>query len=145
MKLVVQRVSKAEVAIEGKICGSIQKGLLVLLGIHQKDTKAHVDWCVNKLVNLRIFSDTQGKMNLSVKDVNGEVLLVSQFTLYGNCSNGRRPDFLEAAPPSLAQPLYEYFIDQLKKEVKNVQTGEFGGIMQVSLTNEGPVTMIIEK
>jgi D-tyrosyl-tRNA(Tyr) deacylase len=143
MRLVVQRVSEAKVTIDGQIAGAIQQGLLVLLGIHKEDKAEDIPWFINKLINLRIFSDEQGKLNLSIKDIKGQILLVSQFTLYGNCLNGRRPDFIQAAPPAIALPLYHQFIKELSQEV-DVQTGRFGAAMQVALVNEGPVTLIIE-
>lgn len=145
MRLVIQRVSEARVCIENEVCGSIAKGLLVLLGIQKEDKAEDVPWFVNKLVNMRIFNDNQGKMNLSVKDVKGEVLLISQFTLYGNCLSGRRPDYIQAAPPILAEPLYERFLAEIAKEMGSVQSGRFGADMQVSLINDGPVTLILEK
>lgn len=144
MRLIVQRVSKAHVAVQDQIYGSIQKGLVVLLGIHKNDLLEDTPWFVNKLVHLRIFSDEMGKMNLSLKQVEGEVLVISQFTLYGNCLNGRRPDFIQAAPGHVALPIYQKFISELQQEVKKVETGQFGAEMQVSLVNEGPVTLIIE-
>lgn len=144
MKLVVQRVSKASVEVDGKIVGEIGKGFLVLLGIAREDTEKEIPWYIQKLVNLRIFEDDQGKMNLSLKEVDGSLLIVSQFTLYGNCLNGRRPDFLQSAPASVAEPLYQEFLTQAAKEVKIVKSGVFGADMKVSLVNEGPVTIILE-
>lgn len=144
MKLVVQRVSKASVDVEGKTVGEIGKGFLVLLGIAKEDTAKEIPWFVQKLVNLRIFEDAQGKMNLSLKEVDGSLLIVSQFTLYGNCANGRRPDFLQSAPSSIAEPLYQEFLAQAAKEVKIVESGVFGADMKVSLVNDGPVTIIVE-
>lgn len=145
MRVVVQRVSEASVAVDGAVCGSIGKGLLVLLGIHQRDQVTDVPWMVNKLIGLRIFEDDQGKMNLALKDVQGKMLVISQFTLYGNCNGGRRPDFLEAARPEIAIPIYEKFLEEVKKELGDVQAGQFGALMKVSLVNEGPVTLIIDK
>lgn len=145
MRLLVQRVSEARVRIDGKIHGEIQKGLLVFLGIHKSDSTSDIPWFINKLLNLRIFSDEQGKMNRSVKEINGQVLIVSQFTLYGNCLNGRRPDFIEAAPPPIAIPIYNQFVEEVKNELGDVQTGDFGAYMQVELINDGPVTFLIEK
>ena len=146
MKLVIQRVANAKVDIEGKTVGSINNGFLVLLGIKVGDTKEQVDYLVRKLINLRVFSDEDDKMNLSIKDVNGELLIISQFTLYGDCiKSGNRPSFIEAAKPEEAIPLYEYFIDECKKQIDVVQTGELGSDMKVSLLNDGPVTIIIEK
>jgi D-tyrosyl-tRNA(Tyr) deacylase len=143
MRLVVQRVAEATVLVQGRVVGAIQQGLLVLLGIHRDDQVLDIPWFIHKLVNLRIFSDDQGKMNLSVKDVKGKILIVSQFTLYANYQTGRRPDFLQAASPSTALPLYKEFIEALKKELP-VECGEFGANMQVSLINDGPVTLVIE-
>lgn len=144
MKLVAQRVLKAEVVVEGDTVGSIDRGILVLLGIHQDDILENTVCFVNKILNLRIFQDENGKMNLSVKDIKGEILVVSQFTLYANCSRGRRPDFLEAAPPSIAEPIYEKFVSEVKQELGMVQTGCFGAFMQVSLVNDGPVTIVLD-
>jgi len=144
MKLVIQRVSEAEVTIDRSSVGKIGTGLLVLLGIHQSDLPETTKRYVDKLVNLRIFEDEEGKMNQSVKDVNGEVLVVSQFTLYGNSSKGRRPSFIEAARPETAIPIYEKFIQEVKEELGSVQTGDFGASMDVSLVNQGPVTIILE-
>jgi len=144
MKLVVQRVSEAEVTIDRSSVGKIGTGLLVLLGIHQSDLPETTKRYVDKLVNLRIFEDEEGKMNQSVKDVSGEVLVVSQFTLYGNSSKGRRPSFIEAARPETAIPIYEKFIQEVKEELGSVQTGDFGASMDVSLVNQGPVTIILE-
>lgn len=145
MRLVIQRVKTANVQIEGKIVGEIQQGLLVLIGIELNDTKEDVEWLVNKLVLMRIFSDDQGKMNQSVLDVNGELLLVSQFTLHASTVKGNRPSFIGAARPEQAIPLYEKFI-QLSNErlEKPVQTGVFGADMLVTLANDGPVTIIID-
>lgn len=144
MRLVIQRVTKAQVSIQERICGSINQGLLLFLGIHQDDQPQSISWLINKVVNLRIFGDENGKMNMSIKDVQGEVLIVSQFTLYGNCLNGRRPDFIQAAPPAIAIPLYEQFVEQMRKELPRVETGEFGADMQISLINDGPVTFVLD-
>ena len=144
MRTVVQRVSSASVTVDGNIMGKINKGFLVLLGIKSTDTKQDVDYMVKKVINLRIFRDENDKMNLSLKDVNGELLIVSQFTLYGDASGGNRPSFIEAAKPDIAIPLYEYFISECKKQINVVQTGEFGADMKVDLLNDGPVTIIME-
>lgn len=144
MRLVIQRVKEASVQIEGEISGSIRKGLLVFLGIHKEDRPEDTVWLVNKLTNLRIFSDEEEKMNLNVKDIQGQILVVSQFTLYGNCLNGKRPDFVQAAPPSTAIPIYEKFLEEVKGEMGAVQSGRFGAKMEVSLINDGPVTFILE-
>lgn len=144
MRTVVQRVSSASVTVDGNIIGKINKGFLVLLGIKSTDTKQDVDYMVKKVINLRIFRDENDKMNLSLKDVNGELLIVSQFTLYGDASGGNRPSFIEAGKPDIAIPLYEYFISECKKQISVVQTGEFGADMKVELLNDGPVTIIME-
>ena len=145
MKLVVQRVKKAEVKVDGNIIGKIDKGFLVLIGIKVGDTKEQADYLVKKLCNLRVFSDENDKMNLSIKDVKGKLLIVSQFTLYGDCSQGNRPSFIEAARPEEANPLYEYFCNQCELNNIEVQIGIFGADMKVELINDGPVTIIIEK
>jgi len=145
MKIIIQRVSSAKVEIKNVIKGHIQKGYLILIGISQTDTKKEIEWLVNKIVNLRLFSDTNGKMNLSIKDIDGEVLLISQFTLFASTRKGNRPSFIKSAKPEIAIPLYEQFIDLLSNNLtKPIQTGEFGADMQVSLTNNGPVTIIID-
>ena len=145
MKLVVQRVKKAEVKVDGNIVGKIDKGFLVLIGIKVGDTKEQADYLVKKLCNLRVFSDENDKMNLSIKDVKGKLLIVSQFTLYGDCSQGNRPSFIDAARPEEANPLYEYFCNQCELNNIEVQKGIFGADMKVELINDGPVTIIIEK
>lgn len=145
MKLVIQRVKKASVEVEKNIVGKIEQGFLVLIGIKKGDNKEKVDYLVKKLCNLRIFSDENDKMNLSIKDVNGSLLLVSQFTLYANCNDGNRPSFIEAARPEEAIPLYEYFCDKCKQNGIEVQKGIFGADMKVELLNDGPVTIIMEK
>ena len=145
MKLVVQRVKKAEVKVDGNIIGKIDKGFLVLIWIKVGDTKEQADYLVKKLCNLRVFSDENDKMNLSIKDVKGKLLIVSQFTLYGDCSQGNRPSFIEAARPEEANPLYEYFCNQCELNNIEVQKGIFGADMKVELINDGPVTIIIEK
>ena len=145
MKIVIQRVSKAKVEVEDKIVGEIKKGFLVLVGITHEDTKEEADYLVKKLCNLRVFEDENGKMNLGLKDVNGELLIVSQFTLYADCSNGNRPSFTQAAKPDKAIKLYDYFCKQCEKNNIKVQKGIFGADMKVSLINDGPVTIIIEK
>lgn len=145
MKLVVQRVKHAKVNIEGKTVGEIQKGFLVLIGIKTGDTKEQADYLIKKVCNLRVFEDENGKMNLSLKDVGGKLLIVSQFTLYGNCNDGNRPSFIEAARPEEAIPLYEYFCEGCAKNEIEVQRGIFGADMKVELLNDGPVTIIMEK
>lgn len=144
MRVVIQRVKNASVEIDNKVNGKINTGFLVLLGIASTDTKQDVDYLVKKVVNLRVFSDENDKMNLSLKDVNGELLVISQFTLYGNCREGNRPSFIEAARPDVAIPLYEYFVEECRKQISVVETGVFGDDMKVSLLNDGPVTIIIE-
>ena len=145
MKFIVQRVNKSQVEVEEKIVGKIDKGFMVLIGITHNDTKEIADFLVRKLINLRVFEDENGKMNLSLKDVQGSLLLISQFTLYADCTSGNRPSFTNAAKPEFANELYEYIIEECKKQIPNVQTGIFGADMQVSLINEGPVTIIMEK
>ena len=145
MRVVIQRVSEAAVKIEGSIVGQIEQGLLVLLGIEHDDTKKDADYLLQKLINLRIFSDTDGKMNLSVQDCGGGLLIVSQFTLYADTKKGNRPSYIRAARPEQAIPLYEFFLKELQKQFKGrIQTGKFGADMKVSLINDGPVTIIID-
>ncbi len=144
MKFVVQRVKNAQVNIEGKTVGKIEKGFMVLIGVTHTDTKEIADYLVKKLINLRIFEDENGKMNLSLKDVNGSLLLVSQFTLYADCSSGNRPSFIDAAKPDFANELYKYIIDECKKKIDIVETGVFGADMKVELVNDGPVTIILD-
>ncbi len=144
MKAVLQRVLSARVEVDGKIAGSIAGGLLVLLGIEQADTERDADWLVNKIVDLRIFDDEAGKMNLSTRDIGGELLIVSQFTLYGDCRKGRRPSFDRAARPEVASKLYGYFVEQARVTGLRVETGVFQAAMQVHLVNDGPVTLICE-
>ncbi|MBS6162025.1 MAG: D-tyrosyl-tRNA(Tyr) deacylase [Firmicutes bacterium] len=145
MKLVIQKVSSASVEVEGSCVGKIGKGFLVLVGIGKEDTKEVADQFIKKMVNLRIFADENGKTNLSLADVNGEVLLVSQFTLYANCKKGNRPSFFDAGEPDKAQALYEYMVEKVKERVPVVQTGTFGAMMKVSLINEGPFTIILDE
>ena len=145
MKAVIQRVSKASVTIDDKIKGSIDKGLLVLLGIEDADNEKDIEWLSGKITRLRIFNDKTGAMNLSLADVNGDILLISQFTLHANTKKGNRPSFLKAAKPPTAIPLYKKFIIQLEKDLKKpIQTGEFGADMKVNLLNDGPVTIVID-
>lgn len=145
MKLVIQRVKNASVEVDNKIVGEIDKGFLVLIGIKVGDTKEQADYLVKKVCNLRVFTDENGKMNLALKDVGGKLLIVSQFTLYGNCNDGNRPSFIEAARPEEAIPLYEYFCDECEKNGIEVQKGIFGADMKVQLLNDGPVTIVMEK
>ena len=144
MRVVVQRVKHASVTINGTVNGKINNGFLVLLGVQSTDSEQDVDYLVKKVTNLRIFSDENDKMNLSLKDVNGELLIVSQFTLYANCKEGNRPSFVEAAKPDVAIPLYEYFVSECKKIIPVVETGIFGADMKVDLLNDGPVTIIMD-
>lgn len=144
MKFVIQRVSKANVSIEGNIVGAIDKGYTVLIGIGKEDTTKEADRLVDKMLKLRIFDDEEGKTNLSLADVNGSLLLISQFTLYADCRKGNRPSFINAAPPAEAESLYEYIISKCKEQVQNVQTGSFGADMKVELTNNGPFTIILD-
>jgi D-tyrosyl-tRNA(Tyr) deacylase len=145
MRIVIQRVSEAAVKIEGNIVGEIQKGLLVLLGIEHDDTEKDADYLLQKLINLRIFSDSDGKMNVSVQDVNGGILVVSQFTLHAATKKGNRPSYIRAARPEQAIPLYEYFLASLQNQFSGkIQTGQFGADMKVALENDGPVTIIMD-
>ena len=145
MKLVVQRVKQAKVEVDHKKIGEIGKGFLVLLGVTHEDTKQIADYLVKKLCQLRVFTDENEKMNLSIQDTKGELLIVSQFTLYADCSQGNRPSFTNAAKPEKANELYEYFIEKCKENDMKVEHGEFGADMQVSLINDGPVTIVLEK
>lgn len=145
MKLVIQRVANASVEVDDEIVGKIGQGFLVLFGAGEGDTKEQADFLAEKLCNLRIFRDENDKMNLSIKDIGGELLVVSQFTLYADCKKGNRPSFVNAAKPDEANELYEYFMDKCKESVNNVQKGVFGAHMKVSLLNDGPVTIILEK
>lgn len=144
MKFVIQRVAEASVEVDGDIIGQIGKGFLVLIGVGREDTKETADQYLKKLLGLRIFEDEQGKTNLSLADVDGELLLVSQFTLYANCKKGNRPSFIEAGEPQVAEELYEYIIQEASEQVPVVQTGKFGAEMKVSLVNDGPFTIILD-
>ena len=145
MKLVIQKVSSASVEVGEKCVGKIGKGFLVFLGVGQEDTRETADQYIRKMVNLRIFEDSEGKTNLSLADVKGEILLVSQFTLYANCRKGNRPSFVEAGDPQMAEELYEYMVEKLRETVPVVQTGVFGAKMKVSLVNEGPFTILLDE
>lgn len=145
MRFVVQRVSEAAVTINGRTAGQIGKGFLVLIGVCDSDTRETADLFVRKLLGLRIFEDAQGKTNLSLKDVGGELLLVSQFTLYANCRKGNRPSFTDAGNPAHAEALYEYIVEECRKAGYSVQTGEFGAEMKVSLVNDGPFTILLDE
>ena len=144
MRAVIQRVTESSVAVEGRAIGSIGKGLLVLLGVGEGDSEKEADYLAEKIANLRIFEDQDGKMNLSLLEIGDEMLVVSQFTLLGNCRKGRRPSFVQAAAPEIANKLYEYFVEVSKQKGIRVQTGKFGAMMAVSLVNDGPVTLIVE-
>ena len=145
MRAVIQRVKQASVEIDGKNKSSIKNGLLVLLGIEDADIREDVDWLSTKITNLRIFSNETGSMNLSVKDINGEVLIVSQFTLYASTKKGNRPSYIRAAKPEIAIPIYQTFLKQIEFDLgKQIQTGEFGADMKIELLNDGPVTIIID-
>ena len=144
MRFVIQRVKKASVQVEEKVIGEINKGYLVLIGVSDSDTEQTADKMIRKMIGLRIFEDEGGKTNLSLKDVDGSLLLVSQFTLYANCKKGNRPSFIEAGAPDRANELYEYIIRECKKSVPEVQTGSFGAEMEVSLVNDGPFTILLD-
>ena len=144
MRAVVQRVTRASVSIEGEVVGEIQHGLVVLLGIARDDTTDDADYLAPKIVALRIFDDAEGKMNLSVKDIAGGLLIVSQFTLYGDLRRGLRPSWSDAAAPEIAEPLYEYFVESSRKLLEKVETGSFRKMMQVELVNDGPVTILLD-
>jgi len=144
MRAVVQRVTRASVKVDGEIIGEIGNGLVVLVGIARDDTKVEAAYLVDKISHLRIFDDAEGKMNLSVIDVNGALLIVSQFTLYGDVRRGLRPSWIDAAPPEVAEPLYEFLVRQARAAVAEVATGKFQAMMQVELINDGPVTILID-
>lgn len=144
MIAVLQRVSRASVSVDGEVLGKIDKGYMILLGVIEGDTKEHLEKLCEKIVNLRIFSDDQGKMNLSIKDVNGEILLISQFTLAADCKKGRRPSFIKSAHPDYANQLYEEMATVIRTEGINCEMGRFGADMQVELVNDGPVTIILD-
>ena len=145
MRAVIQRVLRSDITINGSLHRSIQKGLVVLLGIEDSDTEDDVEWLSSKIVNLRVFDDKEGVMNISVLDINGEILLVSQFTLHASTKKGNRPSYIRASKPEIAIPLYEKMIRQLEKDMgKKIETGEFGADMKVELVNDGPVTILID-
>ncbi len=144
MRVVIQRVKKAHVTVESQLIGQINEGMLIFLGVSKSDTVLQADWLIKKITELRIFEDREGKMNLSPMEAGSEFLVVSQFTLYGNCDKGRRPSFDEAAEPQKAEELYNYFVESLKKHNVVVATGRFRAMMEVFLINDGPVTLIIE-
>ena len=144
MKAVIQRVSEAEVKVEGKIVGEIQQGLLLLIGIDEEDEKSDADWLVQKILNLRIFGDQDGKLNLSVLDISGEILCISQFTLIADYKKGNRPSFIKAAKPDKAIPLFDYFKAEMAQSKLKIESGIFGADMKVSLLNDGPVTIVMD-
>lgn len=144
MKFVIQRVNNASVTIDEKIVGKINKGFLVLIGVSNDDTKEIADKMIKKLIGMRIFDDEKGKTNLALADVDGELLLVSQFTLYANCKKGNRPSFINAGAPDMANEMYEYIIEKCREMVKVVETGEFGADMKVKLENDGPFTIVLD-
>lgn len=145
MKAVIQRVSHADVTVDGKVYGKIDRGLLILLGVGKDDDEKEAAWLADKIAAMRIFEDENEKMNLSVTDINGSVLVISQFTLYADCHKGNRPNFLAAGRPELAEPLYEHFVKLLKNKGLKVETGIFGAHMMVNMCNDGPVTIILER
>ena len=144
MKFVIQRVTEASFTIDNQITGEIKNGFCVLIGVAETDTRDIADKMIKKMLQMRIFADDQGKTNLSLKDVDGNLLLISQFTLYANCKKGNRPSFIEAGNPELANSLYEYIIEECKKEIPMVQTGIFGADMKISLINDGPFTIVLD-
>jgi D-tyrosyl-tRNA(Tyr) deacylase len=144
MRVVIQRVSEASVSIDSQVTGQINKGYMILVGICPEDNQEDIQWLTQKIINLRVFGDEDGKMNLSIIDIKGEILLISQFTLFASTKKGNRPSFIQSAKPEIAIPLYEQFINSLRETGIPVQTGTFGADMKVSLTNDGPVTIIID-
>ncbi len=144
MRFVIQRVKEASVTVEGKVIGAIGRGFMVLIGVCQEDTRETADKMIRKMINMRIFQDENDKTNLALSDVNGELLLVSQFTLYADCRKGNRPSFIKAGSPDLANELYEYIISECRKQVPKVEKGEFGADMKVSLINDGPFTIVLD-
>lgn len=144
MRFVIQRVTESSVTIDGEISGKIGKGYLVLIGVADTDTKEIADKMIRKMIGLRIFEDEQGKTNLSLADVDGDLLLVSQFTLYANCKRGNRPSFIEAGKPDMANEMYEYIVEKCRESVDEVQTGEFGADMKIQLLNDGPFTILLD-
>jgi D-tyrosyl-tRNA(Tyr) deacylase len=145
VRVVLQRASRAAVRVDGQTVGAIGRGFVVLAGFAPSDTEATLQWMAEKIVRLRVFGDAEGKMNLGLADVGGELLVISQFTLYGNTEKGRRPSFIDAAPPNVAEPLYEKFVTMLRGLGVKVETGKFGAMMDVELVNDGPVTLVIER
>ena len=144
MRAVVQRVKSSKVEVDGKIIGSIGRGINLLIGISKEDTREDIDYIVRKVLGMRIFEDENGKMNYSLQDIKGQLIVISQFTLYGDCRRGKRPDFMKAQGGDLARSLYNELVEEFKKEVPDLQTGEFGADMQVEIINDGPVTLLLE-
>ena len=144
MRFVIQRVTKASCTVDNTVTGQIKNGLCVFIGVSNDDTTQIADKMISKLINMRIFADSEGKTNLSLKDVDGQLLLISQFTLYADCRKGNRPSFINAGSPNMANEMYEYIIAECKKEIPNVQKGVFGGDMKVSLLNDGPFTIVLD-
>lgn len=144
MRCVIQRVNRASVSVDGEICGSIRKGILVFLGICDDDTDKDLKWLADKVIGLRIFEDENERMNLSLQDIDGEILIISQFTLFGNCKKGKRPDFTQAGKPEFAKLMYQKFVDYCSSIIKITQSGVFGADMKADLENDGPVTLIID-
>ena len=144
MRIIIQRVSRAKVSVDGEITGEIGKGILVLLGVSNEDSETQANYLLEKVLNLRIFEDAEGKMNLSLLETKGELLVVSQFTLYGDARKGRRPSFIKAAAPEKANRLYEYFVAEARKQIERVETGRFQAMMDVELTGDGPVTILLD-
>lgn len=144
MKFVIQRVTHASVTVDRDVLGKIEKGFMVLIGIEDSDTQAVADKMISKMLGLRIFEDEEGKMNLALKDVDGGLLLISQFTLYADCKKGNRPSFVKAGKPDMAEPMYEYIIEKCREQIKNTQKGQFGADMKVELLNDGPVTIVLD-
>ena len=144
MRFLVQKVSKAEVRVDNNVIGKINKGFMILIGIHKNDTIKEADKLISKVLKLRIFEDENDKLNLNIKDINGEILAISQFTLYGNTERGNRPSFINAAKGDVAEPLYDYIVQELSKNIKT-EKGKFGAFMEVDFINEGPVTIILEE
>lgn len=144
MRFVIQRVTNSSVTVDGQVIGKIGKGFMVLIGVEDNDTKAIADKMISKLIGLRVFQDENDKMNLSLKDVDGELLLISQFTLYADCKKGNRPSFIRAGKPDMANEMYQYIIGECKKQISVVEQGEFGADMKVELLNDGPVTIILD-
>ena len=145
MRALLQRVSEASVTVDGRIVGQIGRGFCILLGVTHSDTNKEADWLAYKVAGIRLFEDDAGKLNLGLNEIDGELLVVSQFTLYGNARKGRRPSFIGAARPEQSEPLYEYFVDQLRNAGFTVQTGIFGANMQVNIQNDGPITLMLER